>query len=228
MKLVLASQGFTTPQIAQATAELTGKSLDELNVAIINEAYTAIGAGRDESWLINELSLLKNYVKGAIFFVNLRAYDTTEIKERLSSADLIYIVGGAQLVLPKLFKQTGFDTLLKEFSKDKVILGTSAGANILGAHIKNREYWADQYGDADTYLAEPSLGLVDFNILPHYEREDHPRRNKATLTPLLKDNSFPLYGVTDMQAVIYNEGRLEFVGGEPVQFGFNPKDSGTT
>lgn len=219
MKLVLASQGFTTPEIAQATAKLAGKSLDELNVAIINEAYVAIGVGQDETWLINELDQLRGYVKGNIFFVNLRAYDITEVKERLSSADLIYIVGGAQLVLPKLFKETGFDTLLRELAEEKIILGTSAGANILGAHIPSREYWADQYGDADTYLAEPSLGLVDFNILPHYDREDHPRRNETILTSLLKDNPFPLYGVTDTQAVIYNNCELEFVGGNPVKFG---------
>lgn len=219
MKLVLASQGFTTPEIAQATADLVGKPLDELSVAIINEAYVAIAGSRDQSWLINELAQLKKYATGSVFFVNLRAYDISEVEDRLSSADLIYIVGGAQLVLPKLFKETGFDMLLADLAESKVILGTSAGANVLGAHIQGREYWTDQYGDADKYSAEPSLGLVDFNILPHYEREDHPRRNESILTPLLKENPFPLYGVTDTQAVIYNDGKLEFVGGDPIKLG---------
>lgn len=220
MKLVLASQGFTTPEIAQATAKLTGKSLDELNVAIINEAYVAIAGGRDESWLINELSLLKQHVKGSVFFVNLRAYNTAEVKERLGSADLIYIVGGAQLVLPRLFKETGVDTMLGELAKSGVVIfGTSAGANVLGAHIPSSEYWEDQYGNADAYLSEPSLGLVNFNILPHYDREDHPRRNESILTPLIQNNPFPLYGVTDTQAVMYNEGEIEFIGGKPIEFG---------
>ena len=218
MKLVLASQGFTTPEIAQATADLTGKPLNDLKVAVINEAYVAIAAGRDQSWLVNELSLIKQYVQ-SVFFVNLRAYELSEVKDRLSSADLIYIVGGAQLVLPRLFKQIGLDKLLTELAQRKVILGTSAGANVLGAHIQSAEYWEDQYGGVDKYLSEPSLGLVDFNILPHYDREDHPRRTKDILSPLLKDNPFPLYGVTDMQAVIYNDGEIEFVGGEPVKFG---------
>ncbi len=218
MKLVLASQGFTTPEIAQATADLVGKPLTKLNVAVINEAYVAIAPGRDESWLINELSLLKQYVK-SVFFVNLRAYELPEVKDRLSTADIIYIVGGAQLVLPRLFRQTGLDKLLTEYAQDKVILGTSAGANVLGSHIPSAAYWEDQYGDAATYLAEPSLGLVDFNILPHYGREDHPHRTDAILTPLLKDNPFPLFGVADTQAVIYNNGAITFVGGEPVKFG---------
>lgn len=219
MKLVLASQGFTTPDIAQATAELAGKSFDDLNVAVINEAYVPIAPGRDESWLINELSLLKKYVHGNIFFVNLRAYKLKDIKERLSSADIVYIVDGAQLILPTLFRDIGFDTLLAKLAQDKVIFGTSAGANVLGSQILSGKYWEDQYGDADNYLAEPSLGLVNFNILPHYEREDHPRRTEAILTPLLIDNPFPLYGVTDTQAVVYNNGEIEFVGGELVKFG---------
>lgn len=218
MKLVLASQGFTTPEIAQVTADLVGKSIGGLSVAVINEAYVGITGGRDESWIINELSLLKQYIK-VVSFVNLRAYELPEIKGRLSSADIIYIVGGAQLILPKLFKQTGFDKLLAELAQDKIIFGTSAGANALGSHIQSAEYWKDQYGDPDAYLAEPSLGLVDFNILPHYDREDHPRRNESILTPLLQNNPFPLYGLTDTQAVIYNNDKLEFVGGEPVKFG---------
>jgi len=219
MRLVLASQGFTTPEIAHATAQLTGKDVENLNVAIINEAYVSSKSGRDQSWLINELYLLKSYIKGNIFFVNLRAYKLSEIKHRLSSADIIYIIGGAQLVLPKLFKETGFDTLLREVSRDKVVFGTSAGANVLGSQIQVSEYWKDQYGDVAPYLENPSLGLVNFNILPHYERDDHPRRTEKILSPLLRDNPFLCYGVTDSQAVVYNDGKVEFIGGQPSRFG---------
>jgi peptidase E len=222
MKLILASQGFTTPEIAQATAELAGKELEQLKVAVINEAYVGITAGRDQSWLVNELSLLQKYVKN-LYFVNLRAYELAEVKSRLDFADVIYIVGGAQLILPKLFKETGFDKLLIELAENKIIFGTSAGANVLGAHISNYDYWDSQYGDADTYLSEPSLGLVDFNILPHFEREDHPLRTVEILKPLLNDNSFFLYGVTDTQAVMFNDGKVKFVGGEPKIFGKKSK-----
>lgn len=140
-------------------------------------------------------------------------------KQRLEFADLIYIVGGAQLVLPKLFRETGFDKLLPELAEAKVIMGTSAGANVLGEQIEDASYWQDQYGSSEEYLAEPFLGLADFNILPHFEREDHPLRTTAKLTPLLKDHPFPLYGITDTQAVILNDNKVEFVGGEPATYG---------
>ena len=219
MKLVLASQGFTTPDIAEAAASLANKPLNALNVAIINEAYVGIKAGRHEGWLINELSLIVQYTQGIISFVNLRAYNIDEIEQRLAFADVIYIVGGAQLVLPKLFRETGFDRLIKKLADTKVIMGTSAGANVLGAHIKDRPYWQDQYGAWEEYLAQPPLELVNFNILPHYEREDHPGRNAKRLTPLLQNNPFLLYGVTDSQAVLCNENGITFVGGPPAVFG---------
>lgn len=219
MKLVLASQGFTTPEIAEAVARLAGKPLAELDVAIINEAYVGIAAGRHEGWLINELAQIAQYAKGTISFVNLRAYDLPEIKQRLEFADLIYIIGGAQIVLPQLFRETGFDKLLPELAKTKVIMGTSAGANVLGRQIEDANYWQDQYGSSKAYLAEPALGLADFNILPHFEREDYPLRITEKLTPLLKDYPFQLYGVTDTQAVIQNNGKIEFVGGQPAIFG---------
>lgn len=42
MKLVFASQGFTTKEIANAVSRVVGKKLEDINIAIINEAYTAI------------------------------------------------------------------------------------------------------------------------------------------------------------------------------------------
>jgi len=219
MKLVLASQGFTTPEIATAVAELVGKQLDTLNIAIINEAYVGIRAGRHEGWLINELSLLAGYTKGTIAFVNLRTYTIEEIRQRLEFADVIYIVGGAQLVLPKLFRDIGFDKLITELAQQKVVMGTSAGANVLGRLIEDPAYWQDQYGESEPYLAQPPLALVDFNIIPHLTREDKPRRTAEILAPLLRDHPFPLYAVTDEQAVVYDNGAVRFVGGNPVIFG---------
>lgn len=219
MKLVLASQGFITDEIADATAGLVGKPLSDVNIAIINEAYVGIGAGVHEGWLINELSCIAKHVKGTIAFVNLRAHTLQEIEKRLEFADVIYIVGGAQIVLPGLFREIGFDKLLVDMAKNKVIMGTSAGANVLGKTIKDPEYWQDQYGSSDEYLARPFLDMVGFNILPHFGRDDHPHRKTERLAPLLKNHPFPLYGLTDTQAVVYDDGNVSFVGGQPIMFG---------
>ncbi|MCL2037853.1 peptidase E [Candidatus Saccharibacteria bacterium] len=222
MKLILASQGFTTPEIANAAAQLVGKPLDQINVAIINEAYIGIAPSQDMRWLIRELGLISQNVGGTISLVSLRAYDDIdEVRKRLEFTDLIYLVGGsgASAALPSLFQKTGFDKLLKDLAGTKVIMGTSAGAAVLGQQIQNPEYWDDQYGDGKKYTAIPTLALADFQIIPHFGRGDRPRRKAEIITPLLKNEEFPVFGIADEQAIISDDSQVEFVGGEPLYFG---------
>ena len=120
MKLILASQGFTTDEIAKSVEKLVGKPLKDINIAIINEAYVVIPETNDKRWMIRELSYISKYIGGIIDFVNLRAYDKAEVQRRLQNADVMYIVGGKNFILPNLFKETGFDEILKEFAEKKV------------------------------------------------------------------------------------------------------------
>ena len=219
MKLILASQGFTTDKIAEEVSRLVGKPLNEINISIINEAYVAISEIKDKRWLIQELGNIQKYIGGIIDFVNLRAYTEEEIRKRLFNADIIYIVGGKQFVLPKLFKETGFDMILKEYAKTKVIMGTSAGSIVLGKQIESYKYWKDRYQIEKEKIEDKTLGLVDFNIIPHYLREDHEKWNKKFLEEVLNDNPFPVYAIQDDQMIIYNEGKIHFVGGNPEIFG---------
>lgn len=215
MKLVLASQGFTTPEIAKSVSELVKKPLENINVAIINEAYVKIPEDKDKRWLIRELSQLSNYIGGNIDFINLKAHNQEEIRKRLAYADMIYIVGGKQLILPELFKETGFDELLKEFAKEKVIMGTSAGAITLGKQIEVEEYWKERYGISKQEIKQKTLGLVNFNIIPHYLRKGREKYNKEFFGRVLKENPFIVYAITDTQAILYENGNITFIGGMP-------------
>ena len=219
MKLVLASQGFTTDEIAENVSELVGKSLSSINISIINEAYVVLPEEKDKRWLIQELGNIAKYIGGTIDFVNLRAYTKEEIRKRLVNTDIIYIVGGKQFILPNLFKETGFYEILRECAKNKIVMGTSAGATVLGKQIESASYWKERYQVEKEKIENKTLGLVDFNIVPHYMREDHKKWNKEFLEEVLRDNPFPVYAIRDNQAVIYDEGKLKFVGGNPEIFG---------
>ena len=63
------------------------------------------------------------------------------------------------------------------------------------------------------------LEIVPFNIVPHYMREDHKRWTREFLKDVLSDNPFPVYAITDEQAVAYVEGKIRFIGGKPEIFG---------
>lgn len=220
MKLVLASQGFSTNEIAKSVEKLVGKPLEEIHIAIINEAYVGLDGTRDKSWLIKELANIEKYIGGVIDFVNFRAYDKNEINNRLNMADLIYIVGGRQHLLEKLFNETDTIDIMKKIAKSKVIMGTSAGAIVLGRKITSQQFWEKRYPkDIEKSREYDELNLVEFNIIPHYMRKDRIKWTKQFFKIVLSDNKFPVYAIKDTQAVIYNEGKIEFVGGNPELFG---------
>lgn len=220
MRLALASQGFTTDEIAKKVEELVGKPLEKINVAIINEAYVGLDETRDKRWLIRELANIEKYIGGTIDFVNFRVCDKEEIKKHFQRADLIYIVGGRQHILEKLFRETDTIDILKQMAKEKVIMGTSAGSIVLGRKITSADFWKERYPkDWDLAKTHEELNLVNFNIIPHYMREDHKKWTKSFFERVLKENPFPIYAITDTQMVVYHDGKLEFVGGVPEIFG---------
>lgn len=220
MRLALASQGFTTDEIAKKIEELVGKPLEKINVAIINEAYVELDETRDKRWLIIELANIEKYIGGTIDFVNFRVYDKEEIKKHFQRADLIYIVGGRQHILEKLFRETDTIDILKQMANEKVIMGTSAGSIVLGRKITSADFWKERYPkDWDLAKTHEELNLVNFNIIPHYMREDHKKWTKSFFERVLKENPFPIYAITDKQMVVYHDGKLEFVGGIPEIFG---------
>ena len=96
MRIILASQGFTTDEIEKEISKIVGKSANEIDIAIINEAIYGILGDKSKRWLINELSNIEKHIGGRIDFVNFRVYSKREIENRLLKADLIYLVGGKQ------------------------------------------------------------------------------------------------------------------------------------
>lgn len=220
MKLCIASQGFTTSEIANEVAKLVGKPLSKINIAIVNEAVVGLSYNKSKKWLIKELSYIADYIGGNIDFVNFRAHDKNEIKKRFEFADIIYLVGGKQHILAELFRNTDTVDLIRWCAENKVVMGTSAGSMALCKQITSEKFWRERYSlDKNEVLKNPELELVDFAIIPHYMREDHLKWDKNFFSKVLDDNNFPVYALTDKQAIIYNDGDIHFVGGKSDVFG---------
>ncbi len=219
MKIIMASQGFTTDEMEQEVAKIVGKPASEMDIAIINESMFEIDSGRSKRWCIRELSNIEKHIGGRIDFVNVRAHSKDEIRKRLLNADLTYIVGGKQHVYAQLFHETNLVDLLKEAAENRVLMGTSAGSIVLGKQIESENFWKQKYQMSLQEIGYPDLGFVPFNIIPHYLREDHKEWTKEFFNAVLADNPFPVYAVTDAQAVTYVDGKIGFIGGEPDVFG---------
>ncbi len=224
MKLCISSFGFTTEKIANEVSKLVGKSLENINIAIINEAATGLSKEKNKRWLIKELSNIEKYIGGNIDFINFLAYDKKEIDARMDNADIIYLVGGKQHILSELFRKTNTVDLFEKYANTKVLMGTSAGSMALCKQITSERFWKERYNlEKSEVIKNPELGLVNFSIVPHYMRKDHLKWTKDFLEDVLKDNEYPVYAITDEQAVFYNDGNIYFVGGNVDSFGKNFK-----
>ena len=176
-------------------------------VIIIVLAIAAYFIIHEYNQLVNDKNMVKN------------AWSKIEVQLN-RRADLIYIVGGRQHILEKLFRETDTIDILKQMANEKVIMGTSAGSIVLGRKITSADFWKERYPkDWDLAKMHEELNLVNFNIIPHYMREDHKKWTKSFYKRVLKENPFPIYAITDTQMVVYHDGELEFVGGVPEIFG---------
>lgn len=221
MKLVLTPEGFYTKEIAEKTAELAGKPLTKLNVAIINEGYTVETV--DKRWIIKELSNIDYYAGGEIDSINLLVLSSEEIEERIKLSDVIYVMGGHTDYLMSIFQKTGFDKLLKDrILKDKVYLGSSAGAMVI-CRRNSKEAYLDIYGEEGEYGVKEYMDLVDFTIKPHMGSKEFPNNNPENLERVCKDLDFDCYGLRDDQAIIVDGDKISFVGGEPFKIPANSK-----
>lgn len=218
MKVVLASQGFTTDEIENEVALIVGKPAKDINIAIINESAYLIDKNKSKRWLINELANIEKHIGGRIDFIDFYMQSIDEIRQRLFNADLVYIVGGKQHVYSKIFNETNIIGLIKEVANKKVIMGTSAGSVVLGKPIESKIFWKKRYNCNLEDFEYEELGIVPFNIIPHYMREDHKQWTKKFLEDVLLDNPFPVYAITDKQAVAYIDGKIKFIGGTPEVF----------
>ncbi len=210
MKLLLSSAGIRTQELAETLSSLVGKPLENINVAVINEA-SAVEPG-DKTWFFNEINDLRKYVGGEIDFVNLLALNIDEIKERVAFADVIYVVGGNPDYLLHLYNKTGFASLLKDtLLNEKVYVGSSAGSMVLGRRGSTNEY-QNYYGEDRTFGTTDYLGVVDFVIKPHFEAPDLPKNHKDILLKASIEEQQLIYAVRDDQAITVNDKTVSFVG----------------
>lgn len=209
MKALLTSSGFTTPGIISACEDLVSKQAREINAAVINEGY-AVEYG-DHTWVIEELSRLRKTFGGIVELINLLVLDIQAVKERISQADLIYVVGGNTDYLMHVYSKTGFADMLPELLKSKVYVGSSAGSMVIGNRVSTESYQRI-YGEGDTFGINKYLGFVDLAIKPHLNSSEWPNNRVEKLQEVSSSFSGTLYGLSDTSAITVNGEKVDVIG----------------
>lgn len=214
MKLLLTSAGLYTPEIIAKCVELVGKPQNEINFAVINEAY-AVEHG-DHGWVLDDLNRLKNNFQGRMELVNILALDLETVKERLELADVIFVVGGHTDYLMSVLRKTGFDKLLPELLKTKVYVGSSAGSMVLCNRLSTVAN-AKVYGEKNDYGTVEYMEIVDVVLKPHFGSPLFPQNNKDMLLNLTKDYQGVVYGLADTSALVVEGNKTYLIGNGSVK-----------
>lgn len=207
MKLILTSSEFKIKEIIDAIVNFTGKSLNEVNVAVINEA-SAVEKG-DKRWLIEGLYKLSKFFGGEIDIINLLALNRDELLSRIKQNDVIFCFGGNAEWLKIVFDKKGFSELLPSLLEEKVWIGSSAGSMILGK-MPSEESQSYLYDIDDFNGVSEYLGLVNFSILPHIF--GGKENDFEVCVRESEKQDYPVYVLSDNSALIVDDKKTYLVG----------------
>lgn len=131
------------------------------------------------------------------------------IGKKVRSSDLVYMPGGNPAVLVDRMLVSRGDEILAGF--DGVIVGNSAGALAL---CKKYAAVAGQKDASETRFFR-GFGELDFAVSVHYMSDDPELGGNSPDSELLalsEKSATKIYAVSDNSAIIYEKGKLEFVG----------------
>jgi len=200
MKLILSSFGLTNKTIANALAELVGKSPSETKVGFIPTAMNVEPGNKD--WFLSQFDSLCKFGYNNIDIIEITAADV-DWKARLSEVDVIFVSGGNTFHLLKCIRETGFDVWFKQNLDKFVYIGSSAGAIICTPTIAIA---AVEPGDINVHNLKDlsAMNLVDFEVSPHVP-EMLPYENNEAYAKTMKNT---LYCLDDDSAIEVVDGKM--------------------
>ena len=102
-------------------------------------------------------------------------------------------------------RQSGLADLLP-LLRETVYVGLSAGSMVMTPSIgEDFVRWKPPAG------SDRTLGLVDFSIFPHLEREDMPDTSLADIERWAAGIPVPAYAIDDQTAIKVTDGAVEVV-----------------
>lgn len=222
MKLLLTSNGLSNDLIANALEELVGKPRKEIKVAFIPTAAFSQDDDKHESrdWLINDLHRINEFA-GFVDIVSLADLETTQILERLSYVDVIFVGGGNTFYLSYWMEKTGLFAALPKLLETRVYAGISAGSMIATANIRTasqaiknpQKYYDELYDELGPKgrSSAKTAKLVDFVLRPHFGSATFPNVSGDFLTAIVEDTQLPLYAIDDQTAIKIIDGEVEVI-----------------
>ena len=203
MKLFLASEAKhsnTISRLEDFVGGLKGKNLAYIPTA--NNGEHSYDEWRTDSATWNLIKEIGNAEP-----VVLEEYRDESVLDKLRGRDIIWFAGGACGYLMYWIRRCGIDKKIKELLNKSVYVGSSAGSMITYKDLSLADWYIGESEVGASII--PGLGLVDFEIYPHYE--DHLYDQIKSLYKGKK-----LYLLKNGEEIIVEDDKIIVVGEERI------------
>ena len=205
---------YETKEIDQEIVRLTGKT--NPNFLFLAHSQIPFGEAAEENYYLVMKKTYENLDCNVRWLkISELREDINKAKEAVEWADIIYEGGGATELMINLWKETGFDVILKEaYESGKVMCGISAGAIC----------WFNSGFTDDPKLVDVevnriyALDLIDAYFTPHCQKEGKMDRVRNSLKHIDKVG-ISLSNCTALE-IIDDEYRI--IKTKPIEENFEP------
>ena len=204
MKLFLASTA-KHPESIKRLQEFAG----DLSSKHIVYVPTAANGEFWGSWKTSESITVARSISKSLEILELENYLKVDVTSKLKQADIIWMAGGQPGYLLYWLRRLELNKLIPELLEQGIVyVGSSAGSMV----CSKTQYASELFLDDPEIGASifPGLGLIDFEIYPHY-REEQLEQLKSHWKSGSK-----LYLLKDGEAITVENGKINVLGEERV------------
>jgi dipeptidase E len=213
VRFLLTSAGITNTSIESALVELLGKPIAESDALCIPTGVQPFSGGPEHVY-----RFINGTAPGPMCELGWKSLGVLEltalpsIKEEywipaVEETDALLVWGGSPLYLCYWMRHSGLADLLPSLKPETVYVGTSGGAM-----VATPDFGGESYDDSDPLTgSDRALGLVDFSVFPHLEREDMPDTTLDNVERWAAGVSVPAYAIDDQTAIQVVDGTVEVI-----------------
>jgi dipeptidase E len=213
MKFLLTSSGIRNASIHDSLVDLLGKAIAESSALVIPTGVLPFPGGPAHVY-----RFITGALGGPMCGLGWKSVGVLEltalpsIKEEVwtrevEETDALLVWGGSPLYLCYWMRQSGLADLLPSLRPEMVYVGTSGGAM-----VATPDFGGTTYDDSEPVTgSDQALGLVDFSLYPHLEREDMPDTTLANIERWAAGISVPANAIDDETAIKVVDGTAEVV-----------------
>jgi dipeptidase E len=218
MKLLLTSSGISNLSISDALVELLGKPIAESSALFVPTAIYPFPGGAGRAWQAicgraqSPLCELGWKSLGVLELTALPTIREDSWVPAVREVDALLVWGGDVLYLHHWMRQSGLADLLPSLS-ELVYVGVSAGSIVVTPYNCDAEFDLEfvPTGSDMAMDAETALGLVDFTLYPHLDREDMPDTAMANIERWAAGIPVPTYAIDDETAIKVVDGTVDVI-----------------